>query len=83
LADDPDALCCAAIRASSLLRKLPDDPYGLASPPTMRRWENAPTMRLLVRLTDTLVDVYGASYRAPPADVPLEIDDTVDVVHGA
>lgn len=63
--------------------KLPDDPVGLASQPTMSRWENAPTTRELVRLTGALIDLYCASYPAPPAAVTLDIDDTVDVVHGA
>ena len=65
------------------LGKLPDGAVGLASQPTMSRWENAPTTRELVRLTGTLVDIYCASYPAPPAVVTLDIDDTVDVVHGA
>jgi hypothetical protein len=63
--------------------KLPADPFGPASQPTMSRWENMPTTRELVRLTGTLVDIYCASYPAPPAAVTLDIDDTVDVVHGA
>jgi hypothetical protein len=29
-----------------------------------------------------MVDLYCASYPAPPAAVTLDIDDTVDVVHG-
>ena len=65
------------------LGKLPGDPFGLASQPTMSRWENAPTTRELIRLTGTLVDLYCASYPVPPAAVTLDIDDTVDVVHGA
>jgi hypothetical protein len=65
------------------LGKLPDGAVGLASQPTMSRWENAPTTRELVRLTGTLVDIYCASYPMPPAAVTLDIDDTVDVVHGA
>jgi hypothetical protein len=64
------------------LGKLPDGPVGLASQPTMSRWENAPTTRELVRLTGTLVDIYCASYPAPPAVVTLDIDDTCDVAHG-
>ena len=64
------------------LGKLPDGPVGLASQPTMSRWENAPTTRELVRLTGTLVDIYCASYPAPPAAVTLDIDDTCDVGHG-
>jgi hypothetical protein len=65
------------------LGKCPEGPVGLASQPTMCRWENAPTTRELVRLTGALVDIYCASYPAPPAAVTLDIDDTVDVVHGA
>lgn len=64
------------------LGKLPADLIGLASQPTMSRWENAPTTRELVRLTGTLVDIYCASYPTQPAAVTLDIDETVDVVHG-
>lgn len=64
------------------LGKLPAGRVGLASQPTMSRWENAPTTRELVRLTGALVELYCASYPAPPAAVTLDIDETVDVVHG-
>ena len=64
------------------LGKLPGGPIGLASQPTMSRWENAPTTREICRLTGTLVDIYCASYLTPPSAVTLDIDDTVDVVHG-
>jgi hypothetical protein len=64
------------------LGKLPDGPVGLASQPTMSRWENAPTTRELFRVTGALIDIYCASYPAPPSMVTLDIDDTVDVVHG-
>jgi hypothetical protein len=64
------------------LGKLPDGPIGLASQPTMSRWENAPTTREIFRLTGALVDIYCASYLTPPSAVTLDIDDTVDVVHG-
>jgi hypothetical protein len=46
------------------------------------RWENAPSLREVVRLTYAMVDLYCASYRRPPGAVTLDIDDTVDVVHG-
>ncbi len=62
--------------------KLPDGAIGLASQPTMSRWENAPTTRELVRMMSAMVDIYCASYRAPPAAVTLDIDETVAVVHG-
>jgi len=62
--------------------KLPGGAIGLASQPTMSRWENAPTTRELVRMMDVMVDLYCASYPSPPAAVTLDIDETVDVVHG-
>ena len=48
----------------------------------MSRWENAPTLREVVQLTYAMVDLYCASYARPPKAVTLDIDDTVDVVHG-
>ena len=62
--------------------RLPDSGRDLCSQPTVSRWENAPNLREVVRLTDAMVDLYCASYRRPPAAVTLDIDDTVDVVHG-
>ena len=44
--------------------------------------ENAPTLREVIRLTYAMVDIYCASYVRPPAAITLDIDDTVDVVHG-
>jgi Transposase DDE domain group 1 len=44
--------------------------------------ENAPALRDLIRLMGIMVDLYCASYATPPAAVTLDIDDTVDVVHG-
>src|SRR5260370_5984653 len=48
----------------------------------MSRWENAPSLREVVRMTYAMVDVYCASYPRPPVAVTLDVDDTVDVVHG-
>jgi len=62
--------------------RLPDSGRDLCSQPTVSRWENAPTLREVVRLTCALVDLYCASYPPPPEAVTLDIDDTVDVVHG-
>ena len=39
-------------------------------------------LREVVRLMRVMVDLYCASYDTPPAAVTLDIDDTVDVVHG-
>jgi hypothetical protein len=61
---------------------LPDSGADLCSQPTVSRWENAPTLREVIRLTYAMVDLYCASYVRPPRAVTLDIDDTVDVVHG-
>jgi hypothetical protein len=50
--------------------------------PTVSRWENAPGLREVARLMRVMIDLYCASYASPPAAVTLDIDDTVDVVHG-
>jgi hypothetical protein len=39
-------------------------------------------LREIVRLMGVMIDLYCASYATPPAAVTLDIDDTVDVVHG-
>jgi hypothetical protein len=57
--------------------RLPDSGHDLCSQPTMSRWENAPTLRELVRLMSVMVDLYCASYSTPPDAVTLDIDDTV------
>lgn len=46
------------------------------------RWENAPSLREIARAMGAMVDWYCQSYAAPPASVLLDIDDTIDVVHG-
>src|SRR6266513_1920626 len=62
--------------------RLPDTGRDLCSQPTVSRLENAPDLRDLIRLMGVMVDLYCASYTMPPEAVTLDIDDTVDVVHG-
>jgi hypothetical protein len=62
--------------------RLPDSGGDLCSQPTVSRWENAPTLREVVRMTDAMIDLYCAGYARPPAAVIRDIDDTPDVVHG-
>jgi len=64
------------------LGKLLGSGAGLASQPTMSRWENTPTTRELARMMGALVGLYCASYAETPKAVTLDIDDTCDVVHG-
>jgi hypothetical protein len=47
---------------------LPDSGRDLCSQPTMSRWENAPSLREVIKLMRVMV--------------ALDIDDTLDVVHG-
>ena len=47
--------------------RLPDSGADLCSQPTISRWENAPALRDLIRLMGVMVDLYCASYAAPPA----------------
>src|SRR4051812_24642103 len=42
--------------------RLPDSGADLCSQPTVSRWENAPTLREVVRMTYAMVDVYCRSY---------------------
>ncbi len=62
--------------------RLPDNGVDLCSQPTISRWENAPDLKTIIRLTYAMVDAWCASYAHEPEAVTLDIDDTVDVVHG-
>src|SRR3954452_12826365 len=62
--------------------RLPDSGDDLCSQPTVSRWENAPSLREVMRMTYAMIDLYCRSYDRPPAAVTLDIDDTLDVVHG-
>ena len=81
-ADDLDALRHDPAFKMAL-GKTPEAKIGLASQPTMSRWENAPDLRTVIRLTYELIDIYCDSYAAPPAAITLDIDDTFDAAHGA
>lgn len=62
--------------------RLPDSGLDLCSQPTCSRLENLPDLRTVMRLGGVLVDLWLSSYAAPPENITLDIDDTVDVVHG-
>jgi len=62
--------------------RLPDSGADLCSQSTISRWENAPSLREIIRLMEVLVDLWCASYKTPPEAVTLDIDDTCDEVHG-
>jgi Transposase DDE domain group 1 len=62
--------------------RLPDTDRDLCSQPTLSRLENAPRLHEAIRLSYALVDMWMDSYQQAPRAVTLDIDDTVDVVHG-
>ena len=62
--------------------RLPDSGLDLCSQPTCSRLENLPDLRAVIRLGQALVDLWLSSYPTPPKSVTLDIDDTLDVVHG-
>ena len=57
--------------------RLPDSGRDLCSQPTVSRWENAPTLREVMRLTYAMIDTYCASYLRPPAKVTLDVEPAV------
>jgi len=80
-ADDLDALRHDPAFKMAVGRA-PEAKLGLASQPTISRWENAPDLRTAIRLSYAMIDLYCDSYAAPPASITLDIDDTFDAAHG-
>src|SRR5215211_2482779 len=62
--------------------RLPESGAALASQPTIARLENAPDLRTLLRLGRAMVDLWCRGHRRPPKAITLDIDDTLDRVHG-
>jgi hypothetical protein len=88
------AICCGYEDGNDLNR-LRDDPLlklavgrcpesgdALCSQSTMSRLENMPSHKEAVRMTAALIDQFCASFAAPPGEITLDIDDTLDTVHG-
>jgi hypothetical protein len=74
------------LRHDPLLRlavgRCPKSGDPLCSQSTMSRLENMPSRIEAARLTAALVDQFCASFSRPPGTITLDIDDTVDAVHG-
>ena len=62
--------------------RLPESDADLASQPTLSRLENTPDLRALPRLGYAMVDPWCQGHARPPRAITLDIDDTLDVVHG-
>jgi hypothetical protein len=88
------AICCGyedgndldRLRNDPLLKmavgRCPESGRDLCSQSTMSRLENMPSRREAVRLTAALIDQFCASFETPPDEITLDIDDTLDRVHG-
>jgi hypothetical protein len=81
-----DADDCDALRHDPMFKmalgRAPETGAALCSQPTMSRLENAPSRIEIARLMAAMIDQFCASYRRPPASIILDIDDTLDAVHG-
>ena len=81
-----DADDCDTLRHDPMFKmavgRLPESGEALCSQPTMSRLENAPRRTEIARMMRALIDQFCASYRRPPASITLDIDDTLDRVHG-
>jgi hypothetical protein len=81
-----DADDCDSLRADPAFKlavgRLPETGPALCSQPTMSRLENAPSRIEIARMMAAMVDLFCASWARPPASITLDIDDTLDRVHG-
>lgn len=81
-----DADDCDALRDDPAFKmavgRLPESGAALCSQPTMSRLENAPSRTALARMMGAMIELFCASYARPPAAIVLDIDDTLDRVHG-
>ena len=88
------AICCGyedgndldRLRGDPLLKlavgRCPESGADLCSQSTMSRLENMPSRREAVQMTAALIDQFCTSFPVPPGEITLDIDDTLDIVHG-
>ena len=81
-----DANDCDALRADPAFKmavgRLPESSTDLCSQPTMCRLENLPGRIALSRMMDAMVELFCNSFTTVPQRIILDIDDTLDRVHG-
>ncbi|MBI1312653.1 IS1380 family transposase [bacterium] len=78
--DDHDTL-----RSDPVFKLIADrspDTGDLASQPTHSRFENAVSVRSLLRLRDVFIDQFIGSFEQPPAQLTLDMDPFDDPAHG-
>lgn len=62
--------------------RLPESGQDLMSQPSLSRLENLPSWRQLARMGFKMIDLFCDSFARVPAHITLDIDDTLDAVHG-
>jgi hypothetical protein len=81
-----DANDCDGLRTDPAFKlavgRLPESGRELCSQPTMSRLENLPGRMALIRLMDSMIDLFCDSFATVPRRLVLDIDDTEDRVHG-
>ncbi len=81
-----DADDCDALRHDPVFKmavgRAPETGAPLCSQPTMSRLENAPSRVEVARMMAAMVTLFCASWDRPLAAITLDIDDTLDAVHG-
>jgi len=81
-----DADDCDALRHDPVFKmavgRAPESGDPLCSQPTMCRLENAPGRIEIARMSGAMIDQFCDSYPRAPASIVLDIDDTLDRVHG-
>ena len=81
-----DADDCDSLRDDPVFKmavgRLPESGDALCSQPTMSRLENTPKRIAIARMMLAMIGVFCASYAQAPASIVLDIDDTLDRVHG-
>ena len=82
----PDANDLDTLRHDPAFRmacgRAPESGEALASQPTISRLENVADLRVLMRLSHALIDLWCQGYRRPPRRITLDIDDTPGIAHG-
>lgn len=81
-----DADDCDSLRDDPVFKmavgRCPESGDALCSQPTMSRLENTPKRIAIARMMLAMIEVFCASYARAPAAIVLDIDDTLDRVHG-
>jgi Transposase DDE domain group 1 len=82
----PDANDCDALRADPAFKmalgRPPESGADLCSQPTMSRLENLPGPTAIKRMMAAMVELFCDSFAEVPRRIVLDIDDTLDRVHG-